>query len=252
MNEFEIKVGFLGFAIGLLIGSAATYLVTKPKYTEVERVFPTKEELDEASDRSWDSIRDVYEEETSRYTHPTNSISRAKLEADTKKKKVSYNLVNGKATEINEDLKRRLHLIEDDEGADEEDDEADDEAEVVGVVQIPVERDTSKPYVISWEEFAGEMVHFDKVTYRFYFFDDTLLDENDDIVDDYVKFVGTEFQLQFGYHQNNEAVAYVRNESLSMDFEILRTDGSYEEDYLGVTEPRERKLRPQKMREDDD
>lgn len=112
---------------------------------------------------------------------------------------------------------------------------------------IPPKIDRSKPYVISDEEFSTECQHFDKVTLYYYSFDDTLCDEHEEIIDDLDNTVGWDcFPVL-----ETQTTVWVRNEKISVDYEICLVRGSYAEVIQGIrpTEnlsPRERYQRKKK------
>lgn len=115
-------------------------------------------------------------------------------------------------------------------------------------------RKADKPYVISVEEYMEEAEDFDKVTYTYYDGDDTLADERDSIIRDVDEYVGFSNLSKFGVESDNEAIVYVRNEKLQVDFEILRSEMTYSEQVMGIrpTDPHYIKGNPRKMRMEDD
>ena len=85
-----------------------------------------------------------------------------------------------------------------------------------------------KPYNISYKEFANEKPEYDKQSISYYMEDETLVDENDDPIDDVSGCVG-DCILEY---DGSEDVIYVRNDSRAVDYEIICSEGSYS-DYIG-------------------
>lgn len=108
-------------------------------------------------------------------------------------------------------------------------------------------RDTSKPYIISEEEFSLENRHFDKVTLGYFVEDDTLVDDQDRPIDDAERSIGSDALMNFGLYSGDPNIVFVRNEQVSIDYEVVRDERSYQEVILGI---RERSV-SQKFPEDD-
>ena len=77
-----------------------------------------------------------------------------------------------------------------------------------------------KPYTISPNEF-GELEGYDKITLTYYA-DKVLADDNDELVEDINDVVGFDALNSFGEYEDD--AAYVRNERLACDFEILKEE----------------------------
>lgn len=88
------------------------------------------------------------------------------------------------------------------------------------------------PYVINTEEFSEEMSHFDKLTIYYYEDDDTLTDDNEEILSDVNSIVGDALE-NFGNGSDDPEVVYVRNERMAIDYEVIRLSKSYKETVLG-------------------
>lgn len=99
-----------------------------------------------------------------------------------------------------------------------------------------VARDTSKPYIISQEEFMEGADEIDQGTLTYYMLDKVLTDVRDEVIDDVSATVGDDFQDNFGAGSSDENVVHIRNEKLRMDFEITKSIGSFAQDVLGEDE----------------
>lgn len=99
------------------------------------------------------------------------------------------------------------------------------------------EENPDLPYVVSFDEFHENEPHHEQVTLAYYVEDDTLADERDQPIDNTDYTVGDHNLLRFGHGSQDSKVVYVRNEKISMDFEIIRSMGSYAREVLGQDTP---------------
>lgn len=91
------------------------------------------------------------------------------------------------------------------------------------------------PYSITPEQFSDEKEYYDKVTLLYYEEDDILATEYDEQVNaEAGTMVGLGFAEKFGEFE--EDVAFIRNDRLGTDYEILLQHCSYHEKVLGTTE----------------
>ena len=81
-------------------------------------------------------------------------------------------------------------------------------------------------YVITTEQFSEERPEYDKLTISYYEDDDTLADENEDPIADPVSLIGDALE-NFGEGSDDPQVVYVRNERISIDYEVIRLSKSY-------------------------
>ncbi len=93
------------------------------------------------------------------------------------------------------------------------------------------------PYVISQAEFDHGKPNHDKLSITYYEDDNTLADEQEEIIDDPDTVVGTDALLSFGKESDDEDIVYIRNDQLGIDYEISRIHGSYEENVMGTKGP---------------
>lgn len=95
----------------------------------------------------------------------------------------------------------------------------------VRTADLPAEPDIGpKPYIISPEEF-GELDGYAMITLT-YFADGILTDENDEIIDDVEATVGDGLS-HFGEYEADSV--WVRNDRRRCDFEILKSNGRFED-----------------------
>lgn len=88
------------------------------------------------------------------------------------------------------------------------------------------------PYAISLEEFSEEMDHFEKSTIYYYDEDDTLADEQEEMIQDVLAIIGP--AVLDHLQQAKSDVVYVRNEKMQIDYEIIVLDKSYAETVSGI------------------
>ena len=111
--------------------------------------------------------------------------------------------------------------------------------------------DRTQPYIISDKEYNEEFDHHDKLSICYYMLDDTLCDEQGEIIEDIDETVGWEcFKML-----ERQTICWVRNEPLGIDYEICSVRNSYAQAVLGIgvgDTPREKYERKRKMRDGDD
>jgi hypothetical protein len=93
------------------------------------------------------------------------------------------------------------------------------------------------PYVINRELFFNSDTEYEQYTMTWYAGDETLVNQSDRVVEEKdVDFtVGRENLNKFGEESGDPNVVYIRCEALEMDFEIVKSDGSYAKEVLGET-----------------
>jgi len=93
------------------------------------------------------------------------------------------------------------------------------------------------PYVITRELFFNSDTEYEQYTMTWYAGDGVLVNQSDRVVEEKdVDFtVGRENLNKFGEQSDDPNVVYIRCEALEMDFEIVKSDGSYSKEVLGET-----------------
>lgn len=116
--------------------------------------------------------------------------------------------------------------------------------------EIP-HRTADKPYIISQDEFDENEHEFENVAFSYFEEDDVLVNEREQIINDHDALVGNDALLNFGKGAKDRNTVHVRNERLGLDMEIVKSNGSYVREVMGVdterlqhsNEPRVRKFR---------
>ena len=179
------------FAVGAVVGSAATWMLLKSKYEqrvqeEIESVKEAFNEMNNAQEQNEENSEDEEEEASEEY-HQVN-------------------------WEELEDL-------------DEELDEYADLTNMYSSEKGGAEKvEVKKPYVIEPLEFDENGFRTMELTY---YADNILEDENHEIVTDVDELLGEGSLDTFGLYEDDSV--FVRNEHLRMDFQILRDPRTYEE-----------------------
>lgn len=102
-------------------------------------------------------------------------------------------------------------------------------------VHNPSQTEHKNIYVISDDEFIENANDFIQSTLTYYVLDNVVTDEREDKIDDFVHTLGNEFKDMFGVKSEDPNTVHVRNEHLSLEFEICRNPKSYSEEVLGMT-----------------
>lgn len=89
------------------------------------------------------------------------------------------------------------------------------------------------PYIINVGEYYNQNLHYDKSVFTYYTLDDTLLDENDEIVDDREALIGHAAIDRFHDDNDEPDIVYVRNDKISTDYEIMRVEKEYNKVFMG-------------------
>ena len=93
-------------------------------------------------------------------------------------------------------------------------------------VVVPEEQRHYTPYPIDldqWQEENG----YEKVTLAYFIGDDSVVDGADRPLDEPANILGTQFREWFGYLSEDNDCVFIRNESLQMDIEVMREEGTY-------------------------
>lgn len=95
---------------------------------------------------------------------------------------------------------------------------------------------TDGPHVIDQATFIENKTEWDQSTLTWYIVDGTLTDDRDHLVEDVDGTVGNENLLRFGEGSSDPNVVHVRNPRLNLEFEVVRHEGSYRREVLGIDE----------------
>ncbi len=93
-------------------------------------------------------------------------------------------------------------------------------------------RTEDRPYIIHRDEFWAEEKNYDQSTLTYYAGDDVLTDQDEKPIPGYISGTGP---LEFGHGSGDREVVYIRNDMRGAEYEVLRVDGSYALEILGVS-----------------
>lgn len=96
------------------------------------------------------------------------------------------------------------------------------------------QRTAEKPFIIHQDEFALNETDFAQTTYTYYAGDEVLADTDDTVLDRVDDLVGLRNLMRFGHGADDFNVLFVRNPKLELDIEICRSNGSYEQEVIGL------------------
>jgi len=97
------------------------------------------------------------------------------------------------------------------------------------------QRNWKAPHIIHQDEFfSNEETPFGQTTYVYYAGDDKLTDTDNTVLNNRESFVGPDALINFGHGTDDANIVYVRNPALELEIEIVRHNGTYEEEVLGL------------------
>ena len=182
----------LMFSLGVAAGSVATYFIVKNHFQDI-------------SDDEIATIKEAY---------------RIKVEAVDRVRKIQEEKEKYKNIIFKSDYSPDAEAIEEDSNFGEEDEDNRWERE-----RLFPEEESEDPYSITPSQFVNEKGYYDKVTMYYYDEDGTYCNESEDIITNPVDLFGE--TVSFGEFEDD--VAYIRNDKISTDFEIIRNHASYSE-----------------------
>ena len=241
--DTRIIIGAAGVVLGAGLGALVTWRLLKAHYEEV-----TQDEID--------SVKTHYAKlfKVGEHADLSSVVAKYKDKVDG----LGYSSVQSNdsddAEEESEDSDEEPDEDDEDEDEDDSDEEvreASDDREIHNVWQYAKDHPhpEDEAYVITFDQFNDEHDDYDKGDLTYYESDDTLVDSQESPIDDVEWLIGPDALTRFGDGSNSRDIVYVRNDRVSMDFEISRDPRSYTEHVLGVHEPKKRKVH--KMRDEE-
>lgn len=105
-----------------------------------------------------------------------------------------------------------------------------------GVKAVPVVQnvfETAGPRLITQDEFMANEPDHQQATLTYYEGSDQLCGEADEPIDNEEIVVGLQYKTRFGWNSSDDNTVHIRNDALHMDFEVVKSEGSYEQEVLG-------------------
>lgn len=238
--DTRIIIGAAGVVVGAAVSAFVTWRLLKAHYEEI-----TQEEID--------SVKSHYAKlfKVGEHADLSNIVAKYKGQVTD----LGYSSVSEDDGDAAEDNSENDEVVPDetDEGEDEpvRDDRPEPQRQVQNVWKYAKDHPhpEDEAYVITFDQFNDEHDDYDKGDLTYYEGDDTLVDSQESPIDDVEGLIGPDALDRFGDGSNSRDIVYVRNDRVSMDFEISRDDRSYTEHVLGIQEPKKRKVH--KMRDEE-
>lgn len=201
-------IGIISFAAGAAIGSVATWMLVKSKYEQI-----AQEEIEEVREVYMNAIRKTEEvddeHEESAPVNEAPKVAELKSYKDVVKDSGYINYGNITEAEVEEMVKEKTKEIVE---------------ECNDILKKTEDKVNNKPYVIHPDEFGDEynvvtlVCYNDKVV--------TTYDTGEVLTDEEVeKLVGLDSLSRFGEYEEDSV--FVRNDSVKVDYEILRDEENY-------------------------
>lgn len=89
------------------------------------------------------------------------------------------------------------------------------------------------PRIITQEDFMANETGYEQATLTFYEKGGVLADTRDEVIENADDVVGRIFSSNFGEGSSDPNVVHIRNDRIQMEFEVVRSENSYERDVLG-------------------
>lgn len=93
-------------------------------------------------------------------------------------------------------------------------------------------RSPDRPYILHKDEFFADENDWTQSQLRWFEGDGFLVDEDDSPIYNHHEVVG---ELRFGHGSGEPDIVYIRNERRRGEYEVIRTDGLYSEEILGLS-----------------
>jgi hypothetical protein len=104
------------------------------------------------------------------------------------------------------------------------------------LIEEEVEKLIDKGYVISLEDFSDTHDEYAKVQLSYYEDDEVVVDDKDSILSSPEDFLGFQALTMFGKDSEDPDIVFVRNDTISTDYEIVRLHTAYSSAVLGLKE----------------
>lgn len=95
-------------------------------------------------------------------------------------------------------------------------------------------RTETAPYIISHDEYMEAEPGYDQQVLTYYEGDETLADERDEPIMTVDEVVGEDHLQRFGYGSGDPNTVFIRNDRLTLDFEVTRSEGKFSHEVLGL------------------
>lgn len=253
MNKQTILIALGAGLLGMAVGSVSTYLTVKKHF---------EKQMNDAIEEIRNHYRLVRKEEDFFVTLGEEVVNQALVTEQIKAAQTVIQNAGYLPTPTEEELtsKKILDSIEQRRNVFDPPEDAFEVEEVDPGLredtgyELPedysIEKD--KPYLITVEEFLDNNPGHEQATITWFEDDDTLLGEDEEIIQDIDGIIGRRHLDMFGVKSRDAQIVYVRNENIEVDFEIIRREGSFVAAMYGLDEDQfDSPSKLKKMRDDD-
>lgn len=207
-----------GVVGGLLLGTAIGYAIARKKLDAKYKSY-AEQEIAEA--------RAVYNRLSKEKLEVTQDVSPLVADAvdalERYKGKVA-DVETDEDTEPDVQVNVEVNVFEGSQSDHEWDQDAED--------ALRTQLDDGVPYVISEEEWSEGQLDYKQVTLTFYEEDQVLSDEKDEAIPLISEVIGDNLD-RFGHGTGDARTMFIRNDKLSMDFEVIKHGGSFAREVMG-------------------
>ena len=248
-------VGLGSFVMGTIVGSLVTLGIKRRSATPVqadeddfderyaEHLAARNERIlrNEPPVKNWEKVGEKISEADAEpflgSVRPQPNLTRA-VSNEYEAAKTAYHLAGSKDILGSNEVKgEEEDMVDPLDGVDAEDFDEDADLSIPGEGPDGEEPlSMSEPYLIDYEDFYEEDPNpkQEKIILFYYVQDDIVADENDEIMPEPDEFIGVDALPTLEMATN----VWVRNERLGIDYEIIRTNGSYEMQLASGNDPR--------------
>jgi hypothetical protein len=89
------------------------------------------------------------------------------------------------------------------------------------------------PRIITQDDFMTNETGYEQATLTYYMKGGVLTDQRDEVIDNAEEVIGVMFAGHFGEGSSDPNTVHIRNDKIRMEFEVVKSERSFEEDVLG-------------------
>lgn len=228
--DTRIIIGAASAVIGAGIGALVTWRLLKAHYEEI-----TQDEIDSVKLHYAKLFKEGEHADleglVAKYKTKVNRLGYSGEKSD------DSNVTDEEAESVDDTPSNSDEETDDDDDNDETyDDDLKEPDEVRNIWRFAKDHPhpEDEAYVITFDQYNDEHDDYDKGDLTYYEGDDILVDSQESPIDDVEGLIGPDALTRFGDGSKSRDIVYVRNDRISMDFEISRDERSYTEHIIGV------------------
>lgn len=239
MNKFEAMYLIGGIVLGAGMGILGSRKYFEKKYQAIEEKHVRELEdyfhrTDEYARQVEDDVKGLEENPVGGATQKIKGIERFSEDEREKirqKLKENHRLTTDYAAMYDpktgeKKYKNKEDFLEDEDPAESESPEDDDDGEMEKVHEHHQATKNRKPRIISADAVGDVPAYFDNKNLYFYAWDEVLVDDEDQVVDDPGLLIGDAL-TKYNFIDNDQMLMFVLNESQSTLYEIAKVKGAW-------------------------